>query len=62
MNTNEHLELSGRLHIELRGPDGALKDSREFDLLVAAQTRIRRTPGGVLADEVVDDIVDESIR
>ena len=34
MNTNEHLELSGRLHIELRGPDGALKDSREVDNLV----------------------------
>ena len=34
MNTAENLELTGRLNIELRGPDGALKDAREVDNLV----------------------------
>lgn len=34
MNTNENLKLSGRLNIELRGPDGQIKDTREVDNLV----------------------------
>ena len=34
MNTAENLKLSGRLNIELHGPDGALKDAREVDNLV----------------------------
>lgn len=28
------IEITGRLHIELRGPDGALKDERDIDNLV----------------------------
>lgn len=34
MNTRENIALAGRLNIELRGPDGALKDAREVDNLV----------------------------
>lgn len=34
MNQIEDLKLTGRLNIEVRGPDGALKDSREVDNLV----------------------------
>lgn len=34
MNTNEDLKLTGRLNIELRGPDGQIKDTREVDNLV----------------------------
>ena len=34
MNPIENLKLTGRLNIELRGPDGALKDQREVDNLV----------------------------
>ena len=34
MNTQENLALSGRLRIEVRSPDGAVKDSREIDNLV----------------------------
>lgn len=34
MNTNENLKLTGRLNIELRGPDGQIKDTREVDNLV----------------------------
>lgn len=34
MNTNENLKLSGRLNIELRGPDGQIKETREVDNLV----------------------------
>lgn len=34
MNTNENLKLTGLLGIELRGPDGQIKDSREVDNLV----------------------------
>jgi hypothetical protein len=36
MNTAENLKLSGRLNIELHGPDGALKDAREVDNLVVS--------------------------
>lgn len=34
MNPNENLKLAGRLNIELRGPDGQIKDTREVDNLV----------------------------
>lgn len=34
MNPNENLKLAGRLNIELRGPEGQIKDTREVDNLV----------------------------
>ena len=36
--------------------DGAVEHRRELDLLVAAQARVGRAAGGVLGDEVVDDV------
>lgn len=34
MNTNELLKATGRLNIQIIGPDGAVKDQREVDNLV----------------------------
>lgn len=34
MNTQENAAVSGRLNIELRGPDGQIKDTREVDNLI----------------------------
>ena len=37
------------------------RTARELDLLVAAQARVRRAAGGVLADEVLDDVLVEAV-
>jgi hypothetical protein len=42
--------------------DGLLEQRGELDALVAAHARVRRAPGGVLGDEVVDDVGLESLR
>ena len=38
-----------------------VQHGRELDLLVAAQARVRRPAGGVLGDEVVDDVLGEAL-
>jgi hypothetical protein len=39
----------------------AVEHGGELDLLVAAQARVRRPPGGVLGEEVVDDVLAEAL-
>src|SRR5215213_1439122 len=42
--------------------DTTAQNRRELDLLVAAQTGIRSTPGGILGEEVAHHIISKAIR
>jgi hypothetical protein len=52
--------VTGRDRVEAER-QRAVEHGGELDLLVAAQARVRGTPGGVLGHEVLDDVVVEAL-